>query len=340
MIRLIRIRISQNIRFTPHTRPSGPSGGFGPDHPTTENNAVTTAAEADKLKTPSGIPSTQNQVERSMKLPQSMARLLWMPLLALIAALTLVQAQPAQEYKPRVGQEGKDVIWVPTRQELVDKMLDLAKVTPNDYVIDLGSGDGRTVITAAKRGAKALGIEYNPDMVELSKRNAAQEGVADKATFVQGDIFESDFSQATVITLFLLPNLNLRLRPKILDMKPGVRVVSNTFDMGDWAPDERATLPDCSHHCTALLWIVPAKVQGTWKMPNGEIVLQQKYQMLNGSVRIGNTTTPISNGKITGDLIEFSAGTARFTGRVGGNAIEGTIKSATGESKWQAMRAN
>jgi SAM-dependent methyltransferase len=276
-----------------------------------------------------------------MKLPQPMARRFLMPALALIAALSFAQAQQqAEEYKPRVGQEGKDVIWVPTRQELVDKMLDLAKVTPNDYVIDLGSGDGRTVITAAKRGARALGIEYNPDMVELSKRNAVKEGVADKVTFVQGDIFESDFSEATVITLFLLPNLNLRLRPQILDMKPGVRVVSNTFDMGDWTPDERGTLPDCQHHCTALFWIVPAKVQGTWKMPNGEIVLQQKYQMLNGSVKVGNVTMPISNGKMTGDLIEFSAGTARYAGRVSGNTIEGVIKSATGETKWHATRAD
>ena len=147
-------------------------------------------------------------------------------------------AQPAKEYQPEVGQDGKDVIWVPTPQALVDKMLDMAKVTPKDYVIDLGSGDGRTVITAAKRGSKALGIEYNPDMVELSKRNAAKEGVSDKATFVKADLFESDFSQAQVITMFLLSSINLKLRPKILDLKPGTRIVSNTFDMGDWKPDQ------------------------------------------------------------------------------------------------------
>src|SRR6266498_3890847 len=149
-------------------------------------------------------------------------------------AADLMAAQPGKEYQPQVGQEGKDVIWVPTPQALVDKMLDVAKVTPKDYVMDLGSGDGRTVITAAKRGAKAQGIEYNPDMVELSKRNAAKEGVSDKATFVNADLFESDFSQATVITLFLLPDINIRLRPKILDMKPGTRVVSNAFTMGEW----------------------------------------------------------------------------------------------------------
>ena len=150
------------------------------------------------------------------------------------------QAQSAKGYEPQVGQEGKDVIWVPTPQALVDKMLDMAKVTPKDYVIDLGSGDGRTVITAAKRGSKALGIEYNPDMVELSKRTAAKEGVSDKASFVKADLFESDFSQAQVITMFLLSSINLKLRPKILDLKPGTRIVSNTFDMGDWKPDQTA----------------------------------------------------------------------------------------------------
>ncbi|MGH7829200.1 MAG: SAM-dependent methyltransferase, partial [Candidatus Binatia bacterium] len=158
-------------------------------------------------------------------------RLLLALCLSLLGANVFAQAQPAkEEYKPQVGQEGKDVIWVPTPQALVDKMLDMAKVTPNDYVIDLGSGDGRTVITAAKRGARALGIEYNPDMVELSKRNAAKEGVSDRVQFVKADIFESDFSKATVITMFLLTEINLKLRPKILDLKPGTRIVSNAFD--------------------------------------------------------------------------------------------------------------
>src|SRR5205823_1069543 len=193
--------------------------------------------------------------------------------LAWAVACGFSPAQAAQgEYQPEVGQEGKDVVWVPTPQVLVDKMLDMAKVTPKDYVIDLGSGDGRTVITAAKRGAKALGIEYNPEMVELSRRNAAKEGLADKAAFIEGDVFETDFSKATVITLFLLPDLNLRLRPKILDMNPGVRVVSNSFDMDDWMPDERIKLSEgCTRFCTAYLWIVPAKLEGRWKMPGGEL---------------------------------------------------------------------
>src|SRR5919106_1025306 len=179
-------------------------------------------------------------------------------LLAVFAALAFAQAQ--KTYEPSVGQEGKDVVWVPTPQAVVDKMLDMAKVTARDFVIDLGSGDGRTVITAAKRGARALGIEYNPDMVELSKRNAEKESVVDRASFVKADLFETDFSNATVITMFLLPEINLKLRPKILELKPGTRIVSNTFTMAEWAADETATVTeDCTSWCTALLWIVPAK---------------------------------------------------------------------------------
>src|SRR5690242_5656180 len=190
----------------------------------------------------------------------------WLSTLPLSATEVCACGKPGTGVQPEVGQSGKDVVWVPTPQSLVDKMLDIAKVTANDYVIDLGSGDGRTVITAAKRGARAHGIEYNPDMVELAKRNAAKEGVSDKATFTKADLFESDFSQATVITMFLLPEINLKLRPKILNLKPGTRIVSNSFMMGDWSPDETATVTDCSAWCTALLWIVPAKVAGLWKL--------------------------------------------------------------------------
>jgi hypothetical protein len=276
-----------------------------------------------------------------MTLREFMARLLPVSGLALIAALSLAQAQQATEYQPGIGQDGKDVVWVPTNQAVVNKMLDMANVTSRDFLIDLGSGDGRLVITAAKRGAKAIGIEYNPDMVELSKRNAAKEGLADKVTFIKADIFESDFSQATVITLFLLADLNIRLRPTILAMKPGVRVVSNTFDMGDWTPEERVKLSgDCMSHCTALFWIVPAKVQGRWKMPRGEIVLEQKYQMLSGTMKVGSISAAIRDGKMTGDQIAFSVGTTRYTGRVNGNTIEGISKSATGETKWQSTRAD
>jgi len=257
--------------------------------------------------------------------------------LALLLGYGLARAQPAKEYEPSVGQEGKDVVWVPTPQALVDKMLDMAKVTPKDYVIDLGSGDGRTVITAAKRGAKALGIEYNPDMVELSKRNAAKEGVSDKASFVKADLFETDFSQAQVITMFLLPSINMTLRPKILELKPGTRIVSNSFDMEDWKADETATASGCDHWCTAHLWIVPAKVGGTWKLPQGELNLKQTFQMITGTLRNDNVTTPIS-GKLNGDQISFTAGGSQYTGRVNGNAIEGTVKGGSNGS-WSATRA-
>jgi hypothetical protein len=260
--------------------------------------------------------------------------------LSLNATTLYAQAQPAKEpYEPHVGQEGKDVVWVPSPQTVVNKMLDMAKVTPKDYVIDLGSGDGRTVITAAKRGAKALGIEYNPDMVELSKRNAAKEGVSDKATFAKADLFESDFAQATVITMFLLPDINLKLRPKILGLKPGTRIVSNTFTMGEWTADETATVDDdCQSYCTALLWIVPAKVAGTWQLPQGELALKQTFQMVSGTIRSGNVSTPITNGRLRGDQISFTAAGAQYTGRVNGNVMEGNVKGGT-DSKWRATRA-
>jgi SAM-dependent methyltransferase len=244
-------------------------------------------------------------------------------------------AQPAKSYEPQVGQEGKDVVWVPTPQALVDKMLDMAKVSPNDYVIDLGSGDGRTVITAAKRGAKAHGIEYNPDMVELAKRNAAKEGVSDKATFIKADLFESDFSQAQVITMFLLSSINMKLRPKILDLKPGTRIVSNTFDMGEWKPDETARADGCSTYCTAYLWVVPAKVDGTWKLPNGELTLKQTFQMISGTLKSGNVIAPV-NGKLDGEQITFTAGEGQYSGRVNGNSMEGSLKSG---GKWSAARS-
>ena len=183
-------------------------------------------------------------------------------LIGLLAA-SPVAAQPAADFQPTVGQQGKDVVWVPTADSLVSRMLDVAKVTPADFVVDLGSGDGRTVIAAAKRGAKALGIEYNPEMVELSIRNAAEAGVRDRTNFIKADLFETDFSQATVVTLFLLPDINLKLRPKILDMKPGTRVVSNTFTMGKRTADQTIpSPPDCKSFCTAYFWIVPAKVEG------------------------------------------------------------------------------
>ena len=239
-------------------------------------------------------------------------------------------AQAAQKpFEPQVGQAGKDVVWVPTPQVLVDKMLDMAKVTPQDLVIDLGSGDGRTVITAAKRGAKAMGIEYNPDMVELSQRNAKAAGVTDKATFMKADLFETDFSKANVVTMFLLPSINMKLRPKILDMKPGTRIVTNSFNMEDWEADQTETVGgDCTSWCTAMLWIVPAKVQGSWAMPQGELKLTQNFQKVSGSLG----AQAISEGRLRGEELTFKVGTTTYTGKVNGTTIQGSGWTATKKS--------
>jgi len=265
--------------------------------------------------------------------------------LSLLAAGADAQTQATQKpFEPQVGQPGKDVVWVPTPQTMVDKMLDMAMVTPGDYVIDLGSGDGRTVITAAGRGATALGIEYNPEMVELSTRNAEAAGVTGKATFVKADLFESDFSKASVITMFLLPSINQQLRPKLLELKPGTRIVSNSFTMEEWRADETATVTqDCANYCTALFWIVPAKVQGIWQLVQstsglvqGDLTLSQEFQMLSGTLG----SAPISDGRLRGDEIMFSVGTATYTGRVNGNAMQGAISPSAGgpSGTWSATR--
>lgn len=258
----------------------------------------------------------------------------------LITAAVFAQAQTqGKEYTPKEGQPGKDVIWLPTAQRLVEKMLDLAKVTPKDYVIDLGSGDGRTVIAAAKRGARALGIEYDPDMVELSKRLAAKEGVGDRAQFIRADIFETDFSQATVLTMFLRLDLNLRLRPQILNLKPGTRVVSNTFPMGDWTPDETVDVEgECSAYCTALLWIVPAKAEGRWKLSQGELALTQSFQMISGTLTSQGKNAPIANGRLRGEQISFTVGNTKYTGQVQGNSMQGEFKAGERTGTWSAVR--
>ncbi len=261
------------------------------------------------------------------------------------AALTVVglltvntacaQAPAKNEYQPEVGQAGKDVIWVPTPEALIDKMLSMAKVTPNDFVIDLGSGDGRTVIAAAKKGATAEGIEYNPDMVAHAIKRAADAGVTAKAKFMKADIFESDFSKASVITMYLLPELNLRLRPKLLDMKPGTRLVSHAFTMGDWDPDEQAEVEGRR----AMMWIVPAKAQGNWSVKGAgqyEVSLTQQFQKLSGTVRQGGFSTKIDDGRVAGDVVSFAFVDARgakqtFSGKIAGNRIEGS-----GASKWTA----
>ena len=248
--------------------------------------------------------------------------------LCLIATAAFGQATATQKqtYEPKVGQAGKDVVWVPTPQELVNKMLDMAKVTAQDYVMDLGSGDGRTVITAAKRGATAVGIEYNPDMVELAKRNAEKEGVTAKATFMKADLFETDLSKATVITMFLLPDINMKLRPKILNLKPGTRIVSNSFTMEDWEDDATETVSgECTNWCTAHFWIVPAKVEGSWQTPQGELKLTQTFQKVKGT--LGSQQV---EGQLLGDQLTLTSGGKQvFTGKVNGTTIQGSAWSAT-----------
>ena len=266
--------------------------------------------------------------------------------LAAFATTALAQTQPKdREFTPQVGQAGKDVIWVPTPDDLVERMLRMAQTTSKDYVVDLGSGDGRTVIAAAKKfGARSLGIEYNADMVDLSTRNAAREGVTANAKFIRGDIFETDFTQATVVTMYLLPGLNLKLRPKILDMKPGTRVVSHQFNMDDWQPDETTNLDGRR----AYLWIVPAKVNGTWRILSGSDVwdatLEQRYQVIEGSIKLGALNAGLREPRLVGDRISFvfvdNAGVRReFTGRVNGPAMDGTLRVDSGpETRWTATR--
>lgn len=267
---------------------------------------------------------------------------------ALLSGAALAQAQPARkDYQPEVGQAGKDVIWVPTPDAVVDKMLTMAKVTAGDFVMDLGSGDGRTVIAAAKKfGATAHGIEYNPDMVVLATRRAQAAGVSDKAKFMKADIFATDFSKATVITMYLLPELNLRLRPKLLEMRPGTRLVSHAFSMGEWEPDERAEVEGRS----AMLWIVPAKAQGNWTLrpPSGtssapyEVSLTQQFQMLSGTVRQGGHSAKVEEGKMRAENISFSFADAsgkkrRFVGRIAAGKMEGALDAGnTAELRWSA----
>lgn len=250
-------------------------------------------------------------------------------LIASFAAAAFAQQYMDFPYNPHV-----------TVQPLVEQMLDLAKLGPEDRLIDLGSGDGRIVIAAAKRGAHVLGIEHDPRLVAVARKNAVREGVGDKAEFVEGDIFKTDFSDATVITMFLLQDLNLKLRPLILDLRPGTRIISNTFDMGDWKPDDAAMARDCSFHCTAYLWIVPAKAYGTWKLQNGELTLSQTFQMISGSLTSGGNTSRIKGGRLKGDEIRFTAGEAEYVGRVTGDTIEGTFSSGGITRKWAATRTS
>jgi hypothetical protein len=252
--------------------------------------------------------------------------------LALGAAVVPAAAQ-TPEFVPEVGQPGKDVVWVPSPPETVEKMMEVGRITPQDFVIDLGSGDGRNVIAAAKRGARGLGVEYNNDMVELSKRIATKEGVAERAQFVQGDMFQADFSKATVLALFLLPSNLLQLRDKILNLEPGTRVILNTFGIQDWTPDEQVTLENCTSWCTVMLNIVPAKVEGTWKLPQGELTLSQQYQMVTGAMKYADGRTVPVNGRLRGYDITLTADDKQeFKGRVNGKTLEGTSRTSNGQA--------
>lgn len=260
-------------------------------------------------------------------------------LVSLLAAWLLpAAAAAAQHPEPQINQPGKDVQWVPTPAALAEKMLDLARVTAADRVVDLGSGDGVLVIAAARRGARSLGIEYDQGLVTLSKRRAEEAGVSGRARFVRGDIFESKFSDATVVTTFLLPSMNLRLRPIFLAMAPGTRIVANTFAIGDWEPDETATIEPCERWCKAMLWIVPGRVAGRWLTPKGDLELTQRFQFVSGT--LGRDA--VENGRVRGDELVFTAGGESYRGTiertrivlradVDGRAMEWTARRAPGQ---------
>lgn len=269
------------------------------------------------------------------------------------AVQTFAQSPPdaaphTKPYTPNVGQAGKDVIWVPSPDQVIERMLRMAQTTARDTVVDLGSGDGRIVITAAQRfGARAMGVEFNPDMVTLSRANARKAGVADRVEIVQGDFFKVDFSRATVLTLYLLPDLNIKLRPKILSLRPGTRVVSHSFDMQDWEPDELSLLDGKR----AYFWIVPANVHGRWTLEfaGGEprrvdIGFEQHFQKLRGFVSLGEVQAGLRDARLRGAQIRFAyvdnEGVRRaFTGRVNGKRMEGEFRDDQGTAgRWRAFK--
>ena len=275
-------------------------------------------------------------------------------LACLFGAVGAAQAQtaaPNPGFTPQVGQAGKDVIWVPTPDGLVDRMLRMAQVTANDFVVDLGSGDGKIVIAAARNfGARALGVEYNPDMVTLSRRNAERAGVTERARFEQGDIFKFDFTAADVVTMYLLPTLNLQLRPTLLQMRPGTRLTSHQFTMGDWEPDETSTVDSRPGY----LWIVPANAGGNWKMQwrdaagagEADVEIDQTFQKIKGTVRFAQLQTTLREPALRGERIRFElmderGVLRRFEGRLAGGRMEGTVTGPGGASgTFSATRPN
>jgi len=263
---------------------------------------------------------------------------------AIIWAGILIVTPPARALVPQppptVGQDGKDVGWVPTPDELIDTMLTLADLTADDYLVDLGSGDGRTVIAAAKRGAQALGVEYDAGLVNLSRMRAYDAGVSDRTTFVNTDLFEVALNDATVITLFLLPDLNLKLRPTLLGLTPGTRIVSNTWDMDDWTADETVQINPCPGFCTALLWVVPAQIGGTWRDATGELIFTQEFQMVSGTVQREGRITDITDGRLRGRHLMFSVQGSQYSGHLGAtnDLIQGTVTTDAHVVEWLARR--
>jgi len=256
--------------------------------------------------------------------------------LAIVMAVFLLSGPGTAQsvVTPTPGQPGKDVVWVPTSPELVEKMLDMAEVTSKDFVIDLGSGDGRNVIAAAKRGARALGVEFNPDLVALSRQRAEADHVSDKATFVQGDMYAADVSRATVLALFLTPEVLDRMTDKFLAMAPGARIVLNTFPITDWDPDATETLgPPCKAWCTAVLVVVPARVAGTWQSGDTQITLRQDYQFVAGTFGAERVT-----GRLRGAHITLRTATTEYSGEVSADRIEGTAVVAGRQTPWLAVR--
>lgn len=258
------------------------------------------------------------------------------PLAALLFAAAVLAAPVRAQ---QAGDPGKDVAYFPSSPAMVERMLDMAHVGPGDRVVDLGSGDGRNVIAAAKRGASAVGVEYNPDLVELARRNAVEAGVAELARFVQGDMFEADTSQASVLVLFLIPENLRRLEPKFRRLAPGTRIVSNYYEIPGWEPVETQTVHvGCETWCRALLYIVPARAQGTWRLPAGELVLEQEFDTVSGTLTTpAGTRLSIVNGRVQADRIRFLAGLDDYAGRIRGERMEGTVSGAA-SGPWSAVR--
>ena len=263
--------------------------------------------------------------------------------LALCAAAVPAKSQPPAP--PQLGQEGKDVVWVPTPDRIITRMLQMADTKPGDLVVDLGSGDGRIPIAAGRDfGARGLGIEFDANLVDISIREAARQGVADRVKFLRQDLFQTELGEATVVALYVSPAVMLRLRPRLLALKPGTRVVSHQFTLGEWNPDEQAIAEGRS----AYLWVVPARVDGTWRLTlQGEthlLRLTQEHQMLSGAAVVGGKPSPVFAARLRGDVIRFSlidahADPRAFTGRVSGDTMAGSSSAHERPAlAWSARR--